>query len=78
MGCGLLWGVGKKCHLLFSIQQKNAYTMVVSDHFTEWTESYPNLNHESVAEMLVSAFTCSFTAAHQFHGDQGAMSLQSQ
>lgn len=24
------------------------------------------------------AFTCSFTAAHQFHGDQGAMSFQSQ
>ena len=49
--------------------RKNKFILVVSDYFTERTESYPIPN--TVAEKLVSEFICRFGVPHQLHSDQG-------
>ena len=52
---------------------KNKFILLVSDYFTKWTESYPIPNQEAatVAEKLVSEFTCRCGVPCELHGDQG-------
>lgn len=51
----------------------NRYISVLSDYFTKWTESFlmPNMEAQTVAQLLVEEVFARFGVPSMIHSDQG-------
>ncbi|XP_021369847.1 uncharacterized protein K02A2.6-like [Mizuhopecten yessoensis] len=61
------------CELL-STKMGNRHSLVVSDYYTKWTESFamPNMEAQTVAKVLVEEVISRFGVPYNIHSDQGS------